>query len=566
MTVDDVTATTAAAARPVRSPWLVLVVVLAATFMQLLDISIVGVAIASIQDTLHASYADVQLVLEGYQIGFAATLILAARLGDIYGRRRLFLIGMAAFTLASVSCGLAPTTDFLLVARVIQGISSALMFSQVLAIVQVLFDKKDRGAALGAYGTTIGLGTILGPVAGGVLIQASIVHDAWRPIFLVNVPIGLAALVCAFFLLPDSRSEKRPRLDIPGAIMSATGLGLVLYPLAEGRSKGWPAWLVIMLAAGVVVLGLFAAYERRLASTDRDPILDVRLFEDRAFRVGALLNILFYAGVPGFFLVFSLYLQSGEGFSALGAGLAIFAYSIGAAITASNADGIATKIGNRILTYGTGLLVLGMVALIATTRLVGTHPHIYSWVPAMALSGLGFGLFVPPVIDIVLVNVDRSRAGIASGALATMQQVGGAIGVAILGIVFFGLIGHNASAAATAQSSTVRSTLVAAATPPAAASRATVAFDRCFTERARAIDPTVTPPGCAVPTSATHAVTTSYTTAAKRATAHDFATSFSQALGYQVVIYLLVLGLLWRLPRANPRQLAEIDDALISGA
>ena len=369
------------------------------------------------------------------------------------------------------------------------------MFSRVLAIIQVLFDAKSGRAALGAYGTTIGLGTILGPLAGGLLIQASITADAWRPIFLVNVPIGVAALTAALILLPESRAPRRPRLDVPGAILSAAGLGLVLYPLAEGRARGWPAWLDVMLAAGVLVLTGFALYERQLSRSDRDPILDTRLFSDRAFRIGTLLNVLFYAGVPGFFLVFSLYLQSGAGFSALGAGLAIFAYSIGAAITASSADTVARKVGNRVLAIGAAGLVAGMLALIATTVLAGVHPHIYDWIPAMTISGLGFGLFVPPVIDIVLVNVSRERAGIASGALATMQQVGGAVGVAVIGIIFFGLVGHNASQAARNASPTVAAAVHAASAPASASARAAAVFEQCFTWRARSADPTVTPPG-----------------------------------------------------------------------
>lgn len=480
---------------------LILIVILSATFMQLLDISIVGVAIVSIQQTLGASYADTQLVLVGYQIGFAATLILAARLGDIYGRRTLFLIGMAAFTAASIACGLAGSIEVLLVARVVQGVSSALMFSQVLAFIQVLFDAKERGAALGAYGTTIGLGTILGPVVGGALIQADLFSDAWRPIFLVNVPIGVAAFLAALVLLPQSWAARRPRLDVLGAVLSAVGLGAVLYALSEGRTRGWPAWLLTTLVSGVVVLIAFLAYQRQLSRAGRDPILDTALFTDRAFRVGAALNVVFYAGVPGFFLVFSIYLQTGQGFSALGTGLAIFAYAFGAAITASSADSIALKIGNRILALGAGLLILGMLTLIATTSLVGTHPHIYSWIPGMALSGLGFGLFVPPVIDIVLVNVDPARAGTASGTLATVQQVGGALGVAALGIIFFGLIGHNAPTAASNAAPQLRATLSAQGADPGQADQAAATSIRCFTQQARSTDPTATPPGCATPAS-----------------------------------------------------------------
>jgi len=540
-----------------RRRWWVLVVILSATFMQLLDISIVGVAIASIQQSLGASYADTQLVLVGYQIGFAATLILAARLGDIYGRRRLFLIGMAAFTVASIACGLAGSIDVLLVARVLQGVASALMFSQVLAFIQVLFSPAERGAALGAYGTTIGLGTILGPVAGGALIQADLFSDPWRPIFLVNVPIGVVALIAATLLLPASRAQRRPRLDVTGAVLSALGLGAVLYALSEGRTRGWPAWLLTVLAAGVIVLVVFALYERALSRAGRDPILDTTLFADRAFRVGAGVNVVFYVGVPGFFLVFSIYLQAGQGFSALGTGLAIFAYALGAAITASSADTIALKIGNRVLVLGAGLLVAGMITMILTAQLVGTAPHIYSWIPAMALSGLGFGLFVPPVIDIVLVNVDPARAGSASGTLATVQQVGGALGVAVLGIIFFGLVAHTAPTAAATASTTL--TAAASADPATApqAQQITDTFTRCFTEQARGTDPTATPPGCATTTDAPPAVTEAYAVAATSATAHTFARSFTLSMWFQVAVYLLTLALVLRLPTANPRQLAE---------
>ena len=493
-------------------------------------------------------------------------LILSARLGDIYGRRRLFLVGMVAFTIASIGCGLAGTIEVLLIARVLQGVASALMFSQVLALIQVLFDAKERGSALGAYGTTIGLGTVLGPVAGGALIQADIITDAWRPIFLVNVPIGIAALIAALILLPEARAARRPRLDVVGAILSAAGLGAVLYALSEGRSRSWPIWLLALGAAGIMLLGVFVAHERRLARAGGDPIVDPALFGDRAFRVGALLNVVFYAGVVGFFVVFSIYLQAGQGFSALETGLAILSYSVGAAITASNADTIAARIGNHVLTLGVGLLIAGMLAMILTSTLVGSAPHVWQWIPAMAVSGLGFGLFVPPVIDIVLVNVDRTRAGAASGTLATLQQVGGALGVAVLGIIFFGLIGHHAPTAAADAGLQLRSALTANAVPAAQADQATSAFQRCFAVQASALDPTATPPGCDVPAGTPGPVRTAYQQAADTATSRAFATSFTQAMWYQVAIYLLTLLLLTRLPKVNPRQLAELDATGPAGA
>lgn len=561
---DGLARTTRREQRAQRHRRWVLVVILSATFMQLLDISIVGVAITSIQQTLGASYADTQLVLVGYQIGFAATLILAARLGDIHGRRQLFLIGMAAFTATSIACGLAGSIEVLLISRVVQGIASALMFSQVLAFIQVLFDAEDRGAALGAYGTTIGLGTILGPVAGGALIEADLFGDAWRPIFLVNVPIGVAAFTAALFLLPESRAPRRPRLDVLGAALSASGLGAVLYALSEGRVRQWPGWLLALLAAGVVMLVGFFVHERRLSRAGRDPVLDTALFGDRAFRVGAVLNVVFYAGVPGFFLVFSIYLQQGQGFSALGTGLAILAYALGAAVTASSADGIARRLGNTILVLGAALLVVGMLTLIVTATLVGTDPHVYSWIPGMLLSGLGFGLFVPPVIDIVLVNVDPARAGSASGTLATVQQVGGAVGVAALGIIFFGLVGHHAPGAAADAVPLLRAAGATASVEEA--DRAASAFIDCFTRQARSTDPTATPPGCAGPADSATAVTRAYGEASTEATSHVFAQSFSRSLWYQVAIYLLTLVLVLRLPRANPRQLAELQTTIPSAS
>jgi EmrB/QacA subfamily drug resistance transporter len=424
-----------------RRQWLVLIVVLSATFVQLLDVSIVNVAAPDIQATLAAPYSAVALVLVGYQLGFACTLITAARLGDIVGRRRMFLIGMTAFTAASIACGLAGSIEVLITARVLQGIASGLMFPQVLSIIQVIFRPQDRGAAFGAYGTTIGLGTILGPVAGGALIQAGLFTDAWRAIFYVNVPIGIAALVAGALLLPESTAPDRPRLDLLGALMSAVGLGLVLYPLAQGRSEGWPVWLLSMFPAGIAVLLLFVAHQRARTRAGRFPVLDTTLFTRRAFTVGALISVVFYAGVASFFFAFNLYLQDGQGFSALAAGLTTLPYALGAAVTASTADGITARIGVRVLSVGSGLLILGMSALIVTIALVGTRPSGFWFVPALLLGGLGFGLFVPPLIDIVLAGVPRARAGAASGALSSLQQVGAALGVTILGIIFFGVLG-----------------------------------------------------------------------------------------------------------------------------
>ncbi len=419
-----------------RSRTIALIVILAATFMQLLDISIVGVAAADIQHNLDSGAGGIALVLVGYQIGFACTLITAARLGDIYGRRRLFLIGMIAFTVASVLCGLAPSIGVLIAARVVQGIASGLMFPQVLTVIQVMYAPEERGSALGAYGTTIGLGTILGPVIGGALIQFHLFPDAWRAIFFVNVPIGIAAIIGGVRLVPESTAPDRPRLDLTGAALSAVGLGLLLYPIAQGPSQGWPPADLAMLAAGAVVLVGFVLLQRARTRNGQFPLLDLRLFDNRSFTIGSVLSVAFYMGIPGFFLVLSLFLQDGNQFGPFATGLTILPFALGAAITATPADAIAAKLGRGVIAAAVGLLITGMTVMIGTLALVGPNANGFTLIPAMLIGGLGFGLFVPTLIDLVLTGVPVQRAGAASGALTSLQQVGGALGVTLAGLVF----------------------------------------------------------------------------------------------------------------------------------
>ncbi len=526
------------------NPTVILVIILSAVFMQLLDVSIVNVATPDIQRTLHSSYADVQLVLSGYQLGFASTLITAARLGDIFGRRRMFLIGMVAFTLASTFCGTAQSIHVLVLSRLLQGLSSALMFSQVLAVIQVSIPPQRRAGAFGAFGAAIGLGSIMGPLAGGLLIQAGLFSDPWRAVFLVNVPIGIAAIVAGLRFLPESTSPKKPLLDIPGVVLSSIGLGLIIYPLSEGRTRGWPAWILGMLGLGVVLLAAFAAYEAARTRALRDPVMDTVLVKERAFRIGAVLNLLFYAGIPSFFFSFNIYLQAGLGYSALGSGLATFPFALGAAVLSPRADKVAQRIGNKVLSLGAGLLSVGMLMTAATVHLMGVHPHGYDLIPAMLVCGIGFGLFVPPVIGMVLAGVDKQRAGAAGGLLSTVQQVGGATGVAVIGIVFFGLVGANASHAATGAQQAL----------PVAAQQH---FHDCFVTRAKAKDPTVVPPGCATPAGAPAAEVTAFTQAGTSATAHTFVRTVQESLLVQVLVFAAGALLVLRLPKVDPAQLAH---------
>src|SRR6516165_1499291 len=301
--------------------WLVLAVILTAVFMQLLDTTITMVAVPSIQNSLHSSYGEIQLVVAGYMLGFACVLVTGGRLGDTYGRKRMFLWGMLGFTIASAVCGAAPNALTLICARVVQGMCSGLMFPQVLGIIQVVFSGVQRPKAIGLYGATIGLATILGPVTGGALIQANIAGAGWRSIFYVNVPIGLAALALGAVLIPESKAAAS-RVDLPGAALLGTGLFLLVLPLVIGRDEGWPAWSLACVAVSPFVLAAFARYEHRRTRENENPLIDTGLFRQRPFSLGLAASLVFFTGIPSFFMILLLTLQQGLGYSPVKAGAA----------------------------------------------------------------------------------------------------------------------------------------------------------------------------------------------------------------------------------------------------
>src|ERR1035441_5420163 len=356
--------------------WKALAVVLIASFMILLDISLVNVAIPSVQRDLGATYAEIQWVLAGYQLAYAVVLITGGRLGDIFGRKRLFIIGVSGFTLASLICGLAPTPTTLIAARVFQGLMASLMYPQVLSVIQVSFPPRERGAAFGVFGGVIGVASISGPLLGGLLIQADIHIGGhallWRPIFLVNLPIGIGAVVAAFIFLRESKAPSAPRLDIPGVVLASIGLFFIAFPLVEGRAAGWPLWAYLMLAGGVLVLVAFRRYIRLRADRGGSPLVEPALFGDRAFVVGSLIAMVFLAGIPAFFLTFSLYLQIGLGYSALHTGLTTLPFAMMSAMASGLSIRLAPKLGKRILSLGCIAMLVGLVALWFTVRSAGT--------------------------------------------------------------------------------------------------------------------------------------------------------------------------------------------------
>ncbi|HET6610893.1 MAG TPA: MFS transporter [Kofleriaceae bacterium] len=429
-----------------RHRFAVLATVLPAAFMQLVDVSIVNVAIPSIQRQLHASYGVIELVVAGYQLAFACTLITGARLGDLFGRKRLFVVGMVAFTVASMLCGAAPTSWLLVVARVLQGVASGLMYPQVLSVIQVTFPPAERGRAFGIYGATIGLATILGPLLGGLLIFLDLGGLDWRLVFFVNVPIGIAATAAAVSILPESRDHAARGLDLVGAALATVGLFCLVFPLTEGRSRGWPPWIFAMIIASVALLSWFWIYERKKTVRGESPLIYTTLFRDPTFRRGMLLAVVFVAGLPSFFFTLTLWLQIGNGFSPLHAGLTTFPFAIGTGLSSFLSDRIVRRFGRIAVQAGAVVLSVGIALLVVVALSVEVLStwHV-SWV--LLMSGLGMGMVMAPMVNMVLYNVPEREAGSASGVLSTGQQVGGALGVAVIGWVFFARLGFYARGA-----------------------------------------------------------------------------------------------------------------------
>ena len=412
--------------------WGPLIVVLAGTFMTFLDFFIVNVALPSVQRGLQAGPAAVQLVVAGYGLTFAAGMITGGRLGDLHGRRRMFIIGLALFTLTSAACGLAPSATVLVVARVLQGAAGALMSPQVLAILSTVYAGQRRARAFAAYGLVMGIAGVLGQLIGGLLIQADIGGSSWRGIFLINIPVGVAGLLLAGRIIPESRGE-RSGLDLIGTALATLGLAAVILPLAEGQQHGWPLWTWLSLAAGPVLLGAFTLRQARRKRSGQAPLVDLALFRNRAFGVGSLAALTYALVPPSFFFVLALFLQDGRGYSALFSGVVFSAVGVGFFAAMLLTQTMTARLGKQILALGALVTAAGCV-LLAVTAWAGSAAEL---LPGMAIAGFGMGMVFVPLSAILLSNVEPRQAGSGSGLLATFQQVGGALGIAIIGTLFF---------------------------------------------------------------------------------------------------------------------------------
>lgn len=411
-------------------------VLLAGTFISLLDFFIVNVALPGIQRNLHAGPSAVQFVVAGYGLALAAGLITAGRLGDLYGRRRMYVIGLTLFTVASAACGLAPSAGFLVGARVVQGAAAALAMPQVLGIINATYTGAQRAKAFTAYAMAIGFGAVFGQLIGGVLINLDVAGLGWRSIFLINVPVGLIAAILAPRLVPESKAPGAARIDLVGTLLVTLGLVAIVLPPVEGQQQGWPAWTWGCLAASVPLLGSFALYQRRLAARNGSPLINLVLFRERAFSAGVVTNMVYQMMMASFFLVLALYLQDGRGLSALASGLIFLPLGVGYFVASALSVKIAARLGRQVVALG-ALVVSGGYLLLAATASDGV-----GWlVPGLVISGIGMGLAMTPMTPIVLARVQPDHAAAASGVVSTAQQAGNAIGVAVIGVIFYHALG-----------------------------------------------------------------------------------------------------------------------------
>ncbi|MCK1794593.1 MFS transporter [Streptomyces sp. XM4193] len=413
--------------------WGTLFVVLVGAFITVLDYFIVNVAVPSVQSDLGATASQSQLVIIGYGVAFTAGMITGGRLGDLYGRRRMYSLGLALFTLASLACGLAPDPETLIAARIAQGIAAALLVPQVLGILSSTYEGERRGKAFNAYGLAVGMAGVFGQLVGGLLISSDIAGLGWRTIFLINLPVCLVALACTRRWVPESRGDSSARLDVLGAVLVTVALVAVVLPLVHGHEHDWPAWGWVVLAASVPLLLLFVAHQRRLSSTGRSPLIELALFRERSFSVGLLAMVTYFMAMGSFFFLLAYFLQQGRGYSPLESGLIFFPLGVGyfgATMLSGRLSPRANGLGPA--TLGVGYALLGTMVL-----LLGEGTSVVWTVPALIVAGLGMGMTTGPLTGAVLAGVTERHAASASGAVNTMQEGGAALGVAIAGTVFF---------------------------------------------------------------------------------------------------------------------------------
>ncbi len=542
-------------------------VILLAFGMDLLDSTIVNIGIPSIQRDLGTSYAAIQWIVAGYQLTFALFLITGGRLGDIFGYRRILIIGMSGFALTSALCGFAVSSEMLVAARLAQGLSAALMVPQTLALMQVMYptvEERQRVSAL--YGAVAGIATVSGPVIGALLITGNPYGFGWRTIFLINLPFAVVAIGLGLAFLPDRKSPHPLHVDLVGVGLILVAMLMLMFPLIEGRQLDWPQWAFVSMAASLAVFGLFALSQIWKDRRDGSPLVVPHLFRARSFVGGITITLAFYAVVASFFLVLTIFLQIGIGYDVLTAGLTAVPFSLGIGITVAIAPGVLVpRFGRNVLTAGPLIMVVGFGLFMAEIAAFGGDLSPWAIAPVLFVTGTGMGCVVAPIYPFILAQVPVGDAGSASGVINAVGQVGGAVGVAAVGVVFFGLIGSLATVSVDSVRSTLSAELVAAGLPEAAVPPIVASFEACFHDRANAKDFADVPESCAAAEKAQAAFAASNPALAAKvgaivarqahtASQRNFSAAMKQTLVWLVAALLIVSLLTFLLPPRPQRR------------
>lgn len=423
-----------------RRAWIGFGVLLVGTFMSLLDTTIVNVALETIRGSLDTDEATIAWIISGYALAFGLVLIPAGRLGDRFGHKWVFFTGLAVFTAASLWCGLASGPLELVIARVVQGIGGGLFFPAVTAFAQLLFAPRDRGKAFAVMGAVIGVSSALGPIVGGLLIEALGDETGWRWIFAVNVPIGVLALVAVVLFVPQVGGGEKSYVDGVGLVLLAGGITAILVPLIQGQDEGWPVWTFVSFAGGVILLVAFWFWESRLAARGVTPLVHPHLFSHRQFTGGTVLAMIYFGSFTSIFFCIALLWQAGLQHSALETGLVTIPFALANVVGAALSDKLANSLGRGVLAIGTALVTIGLGAT-WLVLLLTPAPDLngFELIAPLALAGFGNGLFIAPNARFIVATVDRSEAGSASGVIGTVQRIGSAIGIAVVSSVLFAI-------------------------------------------------------------------------------------------------------------------------------
>ncbi|MGK9124291.1 MFS transporter [Olivibacter sp. SA151] len=421
--------------------WFALVVVLTAPLLYVIDIFIVNIAIPTIKNNLHASDGEIQLVIASYLLGSACFLITGGRAGDFLGKKKIFFWGMLTFTITSCICGLSQNATQLNIARFFQGVSSAFMVTQSISLIQILFtDSKERAVAIGWYGITLSIAAIIGQVLGGYLAETHFIVAGWRLIFFINLPVGILSLLAIHFYLTETPRLGKVKFDYAGAFVLTIGLACLIYALTEGREHGFPSWFYLLLLSSVLLLISFVIIQKRKLANKQYPLIDVSLFQLMDFKIGLFAVLFHFMLHTAYLLIIAVYLQSGLGVDALTCGMYFVPHAIFFMISSMIAAKLLPKYGKRVLQLGLGIILLSF--LLQIFLFTNFDRPIVSML-FLSLYGLGNGFVLPFLLNVVLNNINEKDAGVASGIFSTFQQTASALGISIIGGIFYAILESN---------------------------------------------------------------------------------------------------------------------------